>query len=47
MQLTALTQGMEAIAVEVERIGETQRFLSKRIGGPGEPIGIERQSPGL
>ena len=42
-QLTALTQGMEAIAVEVERIGENQRFLSKVISAPGEPVAVERQ----
>jgi len=46
-QLTALTQGMEAIAVEVERIGENQRFLSRLISAPGEPVAVERHSSGI
>ena len=32
-QLNALTSGIEAIAIEVERLGENQRFLSKAIAG--------------
>jgi hypothetical protein len=33
-QLTALSEGIEAIALEVERIGEGQRYLSKMIATP-------------
>lgn len=32
-QMSALTSGIEAIAIEVERLGENQRFLSKAIAG--------------
>lgn len=32
-QLSALTSGIEAIAIEVERLGENQRFMSKAIVG--------------
>lgn len=32
-QMSALTSGIEAIAIEVERLGENQRFMSKVIAG--------------
>jgi hypothetical protein len=32
-QMSALTSGIEAIAIEVERLGENQRFLSRAIAG--------------
>lgn len=32
-QMSALTAGIEAIAIEVERLGENQRFMSKVIAG--------------
>jgi hypothetical protein len=35
-QLTALSEGVEAIALEVERIGEGQRYLSKMVGAPNQ-----------
>lgn len=40
-QLTALSEGIEAIAVEVERIGEGQRYLSKMIGAPNQAVAAE------
>ena len=35
-QMSALTSGIEAIAIEVERLGENQRFMSKVIVGDKE-----------
>jgi hypothetical protein len=32
-QLSAMTSGIEAVAIEVERLGENQRFMSKVIVG--------------
>jgi hypothetical protein len=37
-QLTALSEGIEAIAVEVERIGESQRYISKAIATPNQNV---------
>ena len=34
-RLTRLEQGMDAIAVEVERIGEGQRYMSRLFGEDG------------
>ena len=40
-QMAALTSGIEAIAIEVERLGENQRFLSKVISGDSkEGVGV-------
>ena len=39
-----LEQGMEAVAVEVERIGEGQRFMTKVLSeGPAEPIAVRQR----
>ena len=38
-QMSALTAGIEAIAIEVERLGENQRFMSKMIVGEKETRG--------
>lgn len=38
-QMSALTSGIEAIAIEVERLGENQRFMSKVIVGEKESQG--------
>lgn len=35
-QLTALSEGIEAIALEIERIGESQRYLSKVVAAPNQ-----------
>jgi hypothetical protein len=40
-QLTALSEGIEAIAVEVERIGESQRYISKAIATPNQRAASE------
>jgi hypothetical protein len=40
-QLTALSEGIEAIAVEVERIGESQRYISKSIATPDQRAASE------
>jgi hypothetical protein len=40
-QLTALSEGIEAIAVEVERIGESQRYISKAIATPNQRTASE------
>jgi hypothetical protein len=42
-QMTALSEGIEAIALEVERIGEGQRYLSKMIATPQEAAPQPRQ----
>lgn len=42
-QLTALSEGVEAIALEVERIGEGQRYLSKMIGAPNQSVAAEQR----
>ncbi len=41
-QLTALSQGIEAIALEIERIGESQRYLSKVIAAPNQNEAVDR-----
>jgi hypothetical protein len=45
-RLTRMEQAVDAIAVEVERIGEGQRYMTRQLGaGPAEPIEIkERES---
>ena len=37
-QLSAMTSGIEAVAIEVERLGENQRFMSKVIGERAEEV---------
>ncbi len=37
LQLEQLQQSVDAIAVEVERIAEAQRFSAKLLAGRGEP----------
>ena len=41
-QMSALTSGIEAIAIEVERLGENQRFMSKVIAGDSKEGGAAR-----
>lgn len=42
-QLNTMTEGIEAIALEVERIGEGQRYLSKAIGAPHAAVPVEQR----
>jgi hypothetical protein len=54
-RLERLEQGMEAIAIEIERISEGQRFVTKLLSESQEPVGashriaqpaaVERQDP--
>jgi prefoldin subunit 5 len=39
-RLTRLEQGMDAVAVEVERIGEGQRYMARLLGDDGSPRAI-------
>jgi len=39
-RLTRLEQGMDAVAVEIERIGEGQRYMARLFGGDGSPRAI-------
>jgi hypothetical protein len=41
-QHETLTAGIEAIALEVERLGEGQRYMSKLVGGGGEAHAVVR-----
>ena len=42
-QHATLASGIDAIAVEVERLGEGQRFMSKALAGPeAKPAPISR-----
>ncbi len=45
-RLTTLTQSIEAVAIEVERIGEGQRFITKALGeGRREPAALPLHAP--
>jgi hypothetical protein len=54
-RLTRIEQGMDAVAVEVERIGESQRYMSRLMGdegavraigaGAAEPVEIKAREP--
>ena len=45
-RLTRLDQAVDSIAVEVERIGEGQRFVTRVLAErPGEPIAIPQRTP--
>jgi len=54
-RLTRLEQGMDAVAVEVERIGEGQRYMARLFGedgslraigaGAAEPVEVKAQDP--
>ncbi len=38
-RLTRLEQAMDAVAVEVERVGEGQRYVTRILGaGPAQPV---------
>jgi len=39
-RLTRLEQGVDAVAVEVERIGESQRYMARMFGENGSPRAI-------
>jgi prefoldin subunit 5 len=39
-RLTRLEQGMDAIAVEIERVGEGQRYMARLFGDDGSPRAI-------
>ena len=41
-RLEHLQQSVDAIAIEVERIAEAQRFTTKLLSGRGEGSGLER-----
>jgi hypothetical protein len=47
-RLTRMEQAVDAIAVEVERIGEGQRYMTRQLGaGSAEPIAVkQRESAG-
>jgi hypothetical protein len=42
LQLEQLQQSVDAIAVEVERIAEAQRFSAKLLAERGDPAGLTR-----
>lgn len=43
-RMSRLEQAMDAVAVEVERIGEGQRFMTRLLGnGPAEPIELAQR----
>ena len=47
-RLASLEQSVDAVAIEVERMGEGQRFITRVFAEPGtpratEPVGIEAQ----
>ena len=46
-RLTRIEQGMDAVAVEVERIGEGQRFMTRLFNEAGEPraLGVGAAQP--
>lgn len=45
-RLDRMEEGIDAIAIEVERISEGQRFVSKALGsGTAEPIAVKRGEP--
>lgn len=46
-RLEQLQQSVDAIAIEVERIAEAQRFTAKLLADRGDEVGVvERDSPG-
>jgi hypothetical protein len=45
LQLEQLQQSVDAIAVEVERIAEAQRFSAKLLAERAEPAALKRSQP--
>lgn len=45
LQLEQLQQSVDAIAVEVERIAEAQRFSARFLAERGEPVSLSRSGP--
>jgi hypothetical protein len=45
MRLERIEHALDTIAIEVERVGETQRFFSKEVIGPGVPSARTLPSP--
>ncbi len=43
-RLERLEQGMESIAIEIERVSEGQRFVTKLLSEAAEPVGASRRS---
>lgn len=43
-RLERLEQGMESIAIEIERVSEGQRFVTKLLSEAAEPAGVSRRS---
>ena len=42
--MTRIEEAVEAIAVEVERVGEGQRYLTKLLAsGPAEPLAVQQR----
>jgi len=46
MRLERMEQGIDSIAVEVERISEAQRFTSKLLAGRTESAELQQSTPG-
>lgn len=45
LRMERLEQAVDAIAIEVERVGEAQRFQAKLLSeGPAQPIGVQARS---
>ena len=44
-RLTRLDHAVDSIAVEVERIGEGQRFMTRVLSEKGEPVAVPLRAP--
>ena len=45
-RLDRMEQGIEAVAIEIERISEGQRFVTRVLGsGSAEPVAVARAEP--